>query len=142
MANNFEADEAINAYKQALEIKPNLVRTWANLGIAHSNNVSGPSCCSYRLVASLQAKYREAINFYLSALTLNPNADHIWEYLHTSCVCMNRFDLVTLARNKDPELFRKEFNFLRKNQLPKPTFDNLYEHKLMQEEFEAAFNNS
>ena len=53
MANNFEADEAINAYKQALEIKPNLVRTWANLGIAHSNNVSGLSCCAYRLVASL-----------------------------------------------------------------------------------------
>ena len=30
------SDEAIEAYYKALELKPNYVRVWVNLGIAHA----------------------------------------------------------------------------------------------------------
>ena len=33
------ADEAMEAYHKALEIKPNYVRAWVNLGIAHAFKV-------------------------------------------------------------------------------------------------------
>jgi len=33
------ADEAIEAYHKALDLKPNYVRVWVNLGIAHSFKV-------------------------------------------------------------------------------------------------------
>ena len=33
------ADEAIEAYHQALDLKPNYVRVWVNLGIAHAYKV-------------------------------------------------------------------------------------------------------
>lgn len=33
------ADEAIEAYHKALDLKPNYVRVWVNLGIAHAYKV-------------------------------------------------------------------------------------------------------
>ena len=35
MAHLGRADEAIKLYHQALSIRPNYVRVWVNLGIAH-----------------------------------------------------------------------------------------------------------
>lgn len=34
------ADEAIEAYHKALDLKPNYVRVWVNLGIAHAYKVN------------------------------------------------------------------------------------------------------
>ncbi len=59
------ADEAIDAYQRALDLKPNYVRCWVNLGIA----------------LGFKKEHNEAIRFYLNALSLNPNAKHIWTYL-------------------------------------------------------------
>jgi peroxin-5 len=54
----------MKAYYRALEIKPNYVRAWVNLGISHS----------------YQNNFEEAGRFYLNALSLNPTAKHIWSY--------------------------------------------------------------
>ncbi len=60
-----KAEEAIDSYHRALEIKPNCVRVWVNLAIAHS----------------WLGDYEEASRNYLNALSFNPNAKHIWSYL-------------------------------------------------------------
>ena len=52
--------QAIDAYIQALELKPNYVRALANLGIAYSN----------------QEHFAEAATCYLKALSLNPEVSH------------------------------------------------------------------
>lgn len=70
-------DEAIQAYHRALDLKPNYVRVWVNLGIAYA----------------YKNQYKEAARFYLNALSFNPRADHLWNYLQTNFICMQRFDL-------------------------------------------------
>jgi len=61
------ADEAIKYYHKALDIRPNYVRVWVNIGIAHA----------------FKGLYEEAASFYLNALSFRPDAKHIWSYLHT-----------------------------------------------------------
>lgn len=39
LANNMRTDEAVAAYKQALDLRPNYVRTLVNIGLAHNNKV-------------------------------------------------------------------------------------------------------
>lgn len=93
LANSLSTQQAIDAYLQALELRPNYVRTLANVGLGY-NNVS---------------RYSEAVPFFLNALLINPKADHIWEYLRRSLVNMNRFDLLEKCGKRDPNLFRTEY---------------------------------
>ncbi len=58
-------DEAMQAYHKALDLKPNYVRVWVNLGIAHA----------------YKSNYMDASKFYLNALSFNPSAEHLWNYL-------------------------------------------------------------
>ena len=55
----------MDAYYKALDLKPNYVRVWVNLGIANA----------------YKQNYKEAARFYLNALSFNPHADHLWNYL-------------------------------------------------------------
>jgi len=57
-------DVAQEAYFKALDNKPNYVRAWTNLAMAHSG----------------KRDFKSATNFYLNALSLNPEAHHIWSY--------------------------------------------------------------
>ena len=67
------ADEAMEAYHKALDLKPNYVRVWVNLGIAHA----------------FKDDYEEAARFYLNSLSFSPGAKHLWNYLHTTLVCLS-----------------------------------------------------
>lgn len=51
-ANSQKSHLAIEAYRKALQLKPNYVRAWVNLGIAFSN----------------QKRHEEAAKYYLRAL--------------------------------------------------------------------------
>jgi hypothetical protein len=74
----------------------------ANIGLAHRN----------------QTRFPESVPFFLAALQLNPHATHIWNYVRSSFLQMNRLDLVEKMNYKDPTLFRDEFNVLSPGQLP------------------------
>jgi peroxin-5 len=96
-------DEAIHCYHKALDIKPNYVRVWVNLGIAHG----------------FKSLYEEAARFYLNALSFRPDAKHIWAYLQTTFMSMQRYDLIKLISQRDPSLFT-EFDVMKVEDLPTP----------------------
>eukprot|EP01102_Stenamoeba_stenopodia_P018072 TRINITY_DN657_c0_g1_i1.p1 TRINITY_DN657_c0_g1~~TRINITY_DN657_c0_g1_i1.p1 ORF type:complete len:462 (-),score=85.73 TRINITY_DN657_c0_g1_i1:44-1375(-) len=89
--------EAVYAYRKALELKPNYVRAWVNMGISYAN----------------QGIYDTASKYYLRALSLNPRAEHVWSYLRIALSCHNREDLVRLvdSPDRDVNLFRSHFEF-------------------------------
>lgn len=72
------AEEAIKFYHRALDIRPNYVRVWVNLGIAYA----------------YKSEYNEAASFYLNALSFRPDAKHIWTYLHTAFLSMRKFYII------------------------------------------------
>ena len=92
-------DEALLAYKQALDLRPNYVRTLVNIGLAYNNKV----------------EYLEAAQHFLYALCLNPRAEHIWSYFRQSCLQADRFDLLDRIDAKDVNLFAKDLKLLSTN---------------------------
>jgi peroxin-5 len=109
------ADEAVEAYNRALEFKPNYVRSWVNLGIAHA----------------YKGEFDDASRFYLSALSMNPNAQHVWSYLQTTLLSLQRYDLLKLIAERDLEGFKKEFDIVLPEELPAPEM----EYRLLNEQF-------
>lgn len=103
MAHLGRADEAIKLYHMALSVRPNYVRVWVNLGIAHG----------------FKGDYEEAARFYLNALSFRPDAKHIWSYLHTTFMNMQRYDLISLISQQNPKLFT-EFDIIALGDLPEP----------------------
>jgi peroxin-5 len=95
LANSMRSDEAIDAYIQGLDIKPNYVRALANLAISYSN----------------QEMYEEAATCYLKALSLNPDATHLWSSLRVVCNCLDRPDLAARCDACAVEAFRPDFDF-------------------------------
>ena len=72
------SEDALEAYHNALEIKPNFARALSNLGISFSN----------------RGIFQDAASCYLRVLNMNPQASHIWSYLRGCFTQMNRYDLV------------------------------------------------
>lgn len=64
-SNNMDLQVAIQAYEQALDLRPNYVRTIVNLGLAKNRIFD----------------FKAASNCFLNALILNPNVSHVWTYL-------------------------------------------------------------
>ena len=87
--------DAVLAYRKALELKPNYVRAWVNMGISYAN----------------RKMYDVAAKYYLKALSLHSQPNHIWSYLRLTLNCMDRRDLAALVEEKNVELFRGEFKF-------------------------------
>ena len=77
MANSLDIPSALKIYSQALDIRPNYVRTMANVGLAYKT----------------MELYKEALPYLLNAVLLNPQASHIWGYIRSTCLLMNRLDL-------------------------------------------------
>jgi hypothetical protein len=50
-------------------------------------------------------KFEAAAHFFVNALTLNPNATHIWNYLRSSMVRLDRYDLIERVEAKDLKFF-------------------------------------
>lgn len=73
----------------------------------------------------------ESMPYFLNALLLNPQASHIWNYIRSSCLQMNRLDLVEKINDKDPNLFRAEFpQLVDPSRMPKQNLDRLYENEI------------
>ena len=73
----------------------------------------------------------ESLPYFLNALVLNPSASHIWSYIRSSCLQMNRLDLLELVNNRDPNLFRGEFpDLIDPARMPKQNLDRLYDNEI------------
>lgn len=116
LANSLRTEEAMGAYKQAIDLRPNYVRTLVNIGLANDN----------------QGKFDDAITSFLNALLLNPKADHIWSYARRSMVQAGKFELLEKLQQKNPLLFKDDYNLLDPGSLPKQNMDNLQNHKIFQ----------
>jgi tetratricopeptide (TPR) repeat protein len=60
-ANHSRSADAIGAYQKALDLKPNYMRAWTNMGISYAN----------------LGEYEESARFYLRALGLNSDAPQV-----------------------------------------------------------------
>jgi tetratricopeptide (TPR) repeat protein len=83
-------------------LRPNYVRTIVNLGLA------------YNRLNDL----KQAANCFLNALILNPNVSHVWTYLRTAVIKMNRMDLLEKMEARDPYMFKDEFKLIDPKNLP------------------------
>ncbi|TYG55643.1 hypothetical protein ES288_D08G000500v1 [Gossypium darwinii] len=90
-ANSVQSADAILAYQQALDLKPNYVRAWANMGISYTK----------------QGMYEESIRYYVRALAMNPKADNAWQYLRTSLSCVSRNNMVEACDSRNLELLQE-----------------------------------
>uniref|UniRef100_A0A6T6AR05 Uncharacterized protein n=1 Tax=Compsopogon caeruleus TaxID=31354 RepID=A0A6T6AR05_9RHOD len=84
-ANSSNASEALRSYRRAIELQPSFVRAWVNVGTAYAN----------------QAAYTQAARYYIRSLTLNRRATHLWNYLRTTVIAMNRDDLLPYIDQRD-----------------------------------------
>lgn len=115
MANSNQNEQAMLAYHQAIELRPTFVRAWANLGISCHN----------------LGQHYESANYYLCALALNPDASHIWNYLQTSFIAMNRYDLIAKMKDRDVRAFSDEFEVVSKEKLHKPNLTSCHDNPLL-----------
>ena len=60
-----QTDESIRAYKLAIDLRPNYVRTIVNLGLSHNNDTN----------------FTAGANCFINALILQPDLDHVRTYL-------------------------------------------------------------
>eukprot|EP00347_Sterkiella_histriomuscorum_P009094 403342540 len=114
LANNTDIDQAIQVYQTALDLRPNYVRTLANIGLAMRNRF----------------KFEESVPYFLNALVLNPQAEQVWRYLRSSFLQMNRPDLVEKANFKDANLYRDQYTLIQPGTLPKPNLERVYNHEI------------
>jgi len=92
LANYSHSSEAVAAYRKALDLKPNYMRAWTNMGISYAN----------------LGEYLASAAYYVRALSLNPAADHVWGYLKTSLACAGKIDLIDVAEAKDLSRLQQE----------------------------------
>mmetsp|Transcript_5719 Transcript_5719/g.9080 ORF Transcript_5719/g.9080 Transcript_5719/m.9080 type:complete len:193 (-) Transcript_5719:297-875(-) len=114
LANSANTEKAKEAYKLALDLRPNYVRTLVNIGLANSNT----------------GDYVKALQCFLNALALNPKAKHIWNYARQTAIQGDRFDLLDKIDAQDISMFKGEFTIIDPQHLPKPNMDSLYAHPI------------
>ena len=90
----------------ALNVQPNYVSVWVNLGIAHG----------------FKGEYEEAARFHWNALSFRPDTKYVWSYLQTTFMNMQRYDLIALISKQDPRLFRS-FDIITLGDLPEADVD-------------------
>ncbi|EDR11864.1 uncharacterized protein LACBIDRAFT_313746 [Laccaria bicolor S238N-H82] len=104
LSNGNKPEEALGAYREALQIRPTYTRAIYNVGVACLNIGAD----------------KEAAEHFLSALSLQQStsgdtSDQLWFTLRRALLSMNRIDLADLAKpeaRSSLELFRKEgFDF-------------------------------
>lgn len=116
-ANSLNTKKAIECYEQALDLRPNYIRGIANIGLAHNNLTD----------------FKAAANCFLNVLMLNPKLEHVWTYVRTAFLQMNRWDLLEKLESRDPSLFADEFILVDPKNIQKPSMDKLYSNELFHE---------
>lgn len=105
LANGGRSEEAIDAYRHALELSPGFIRSRYNLGI---------SCVNL-------GAYKEAAEHFITALSLQRRgfgpkgemsqmSDNIWGTLRMAVSLMGRGDLYEIADNKDLDRLSRELD--------------------------------
>lgn len=79
------------AYRKALDLKPNYMRAWTNMGISYAN----------------LGDYMSSAAYYVRALSLNPGASHVWGYLRTSLACAGQIELLGAVDKHDMQGLQK-----------------------------------
>ncbi|XP_077533336.1 peroxisomal biogenesis factor 5 isoform X2 [Haemaphysalis longicornis] len=107
LANGSRSEEAVDAYRQALQLSPGFIRSRFNLGI---------SCINL-------GSYREAAEHFLTALNMQSAgrgpagmqsvnsavSENIWSTLRMVLTLLNRPDLYKVADRRDLALLNREF---------------------------------
>lgn len=102
LSNGGNGDDALRAYRRAVDIDPGLVRAWVNVGTAYSN----------------RQEYKKAIRYYLKSISMTmdnegqgngENMSHVWGYIRTNLISMSRGDILELVDRRDLNGLRREF---------------------------------
>jgi peroxin-5 len=112
LANSNRAEEAIDAYHKALQLKPSFVRARYNLGVS-SINIGCFKEAAEHLLGALSMHNVEGLNPNDSNFNAIANqSTSILETLKRSFIAMDRRDLLEKVRpGMDLNQFRQEFNF-------------------------------
>jgi len=108
-------DKAIEAFKNAVKLKPDDPALWNKLGATQANSSrSSDAVHAYKRALQLRPAYvrtlanlaisyanqgmhEDAVRTYLTTLTHNPDANHVWSYLRISLSHLQREDLIELS---------------------------------------------
>jgi len=110
LANGSQSEEAINAYREALSLRPGFVRSRFNLGISCINLGAYREAAEHLLtVLNIQAAGRGPIG---SRPLMSAN---VWSTLRMVMTLMNRTDLFTAIDDRDLATLNNEFNMSDQN---------------------------
>ena len=119
LANGGQPEEAIEAYRKALELRPTFTRAIYNLGVSCLNINCFQEAAEHLLAALDLHRKDQLVGATSSAkerdeiLETNDGSDNLWHTLRRAFLCMDRPDLADRARpGADVGAFRKEgFDF-------------------------------